>query len=422
MSDGVELAEALNRDCDCVGTDVPAVRERLGDTLADTHAHLFSAAPVFVARAHLKRMRMLIAAVERVVALPGYQSRVLAGAPAIAIPEQAARGVFLGFDFHITADGPRLIEINTNAGGALLNAAVRGAQRVCCPAVEGFLRDSPAESVLEESIFAMFLEEWRRARGAAPLRRVAIVDDAPEQQYLYPEFLRFRRLFESRGVQASVCDARALTLVDDQLRHGDDVLDLVYNRSTDFYFTAPEHQALAQALTSGAAVVTPHPRAHALYANKRNLALLTDEVLLRDIGVPAEDIAVLLDAIPVTREVTGDGASWWQDRRRWFFKPASGYGSRGSYRGDKLTRRVHAQILDGEYVAQALTPAGERHHGTAEGSRAYKVDVRSYVYAGQLQQLAARLYQGQTTNFRTPGGGFAPVYLIPWSDDSRCGS
>lgn len=22
----------------------------------------------------------------------------------------------------------------------------------------------------------------------------------------------------------------------------------------------------------------------------------------------------------------------------------------------------------------------------------------------------ARLYQGQTTNFRTPGGGFAPVY------------
>ena len=27
-----------------------------------------------------------------------------------------------------------------------------------------------------------------------------------------------------------------------------------------------------------------------------------------------------------------------------------------------------------------------------------------------VQWLAARLYQGQTTNFRTPGGGFAPVY------------
>jgi hypothetical protein len=27
-----------------------------------------------------------------------------------------------------------------------------------------------------------------------------------------------------------------------------------------------------------------------------------------------------------------------------------------------------------------------------------------------VQWVAARLYQGQTTNFRTPGGGFAPVY------------
>ncbi len=39
-----------------------------------------------------------------------------------------------------------------------------------------------------------------------------------------------------------------------------------------------------------------------------------------------------------------------------------------------------------------------------------KVDVRNYAYDGTVQLLAARLYQGQTTNFRTPGGGFAPVF------------
>jgi hypothetical protein len=44
---------------------------------------------------------------------------------------------------------------------------------------------------------------------------------------------------------------------------------------------------------------------------------------------------------------------------------------------------------------------------------ALKVDVRNYVYAGQVQMLAARLYQGQTTNMRTPGGGFAPVLTVP---------
>ena len=39
-----------------------------------------------------------------------------------------------------------------------------------------------------------------------------------------------------------------------------------------------------------------------------------------------------------------------------------------------------------------------------------KFDLRGYAYAGESQWFAARLYQGQTTNFRTPGGGFAPVY------------
>ncbi len=43
---------------------------------------------------------------------------------------------------------------------------------------------------------------------------------------------------------------------------------------------------------------------------------------------------------------------------------------------------------------------------------ARKTDVRLYVYNGQVLLTAARLYQGQTTNFRTPGGGFAPVFVI----------
>jgi hypothetical protein len=41
-----------------------------------------------------------------------------------------------------------------------------------------------------------------------------------------------------------------------------------------------------------------------------------------------------------------------------------------------------------------------------------KMDVRLYTYDGRILLAAARLYQGQTTNFRTPGGGFAPVLVI----------
>ena len=40
-----------------------------------------------------------------------------------------------------------------------------------------------------------------------------------------------------------------------------------------------------------------------------------------------------------------------------------------------------------------------------------KVDVRLYTYRGELLLAAARLYRGQATNLRTPGGGFAPLLL-----------
>jgi hypothetical protein len=41
-----------------------------------------------------------------------------------------------------------------------------------------------------------------------------------------------------------------------------------------------------------------------------------------------------------------------------------------------------------------------------------KLDVRLYTYAGEVLLAVARLYQGQTSNFRTPGGGFAPVFFV----------
>ena len=86
-------------------------------------------------------------------------------------------------------------------------------------------------------------------------------------------------------------------------------------------------------------------------------------------------------------------------------------GSRAAYRGDKLTSRVWQQIKAGDYVAQRMIAPSERGI-TVDGSPTrLKVDIRAYAYAGDIQLLAARLYQGQTTNFRTQGGGFAPVFV-----------
>jgi hypothetical protein len=112
--------------------------------------------------------------------------------------------------------------------------------------------------------------------------------------------------------------------------------------------------------------------------------------------------------------VTNDNAqALWEARKKLFFKPAGGHGSKAVYRGDKLTKGVWAEIIiRGGYVAQDFAAPSERMiklDGTAERR---KTDVRLYTYDGQILLTAARLYQGQTTNFRTAGGGFAPVFTI----------
>jgi hypothetical protein len=380
--------------------------------LTQTHPHLFSDAPVFLDHRHASEMRGLVEAVYRVAALPEYVAAVMASAPAIAGIVQPSLGVFNGFDFHITPDGPRLIEINTNAGGAMLNAFARVLQRDCCAGVPGVSGSSEDATRIESGFVAMFRSEWERARPGMKLSTLAIVDDEPQSQYLYPEFLLFQQLFERNGIQALVVDPSALEFKANALTLEGRRIDLVYNRLTDFYLEDVRHGPIKDAYESGAVVVTPHPRAHALLASKRTLPLLSNAVFLKSVGAGEGDIATLTRLIPRTFLVEGAEEKWWTERKHWFFKPLNGYGSRGAYRGDKITRRVFAEVVRGGYVAQEFSPPGERLRTHGDQPQTYKIDIRAYVHEARTQMLAARLYQGQTTNFRTAGGGFAPVFEL----------
>lgn len=296
----------------------------------------------------------------------------------------------------------------------MLNSVLARAQRSCCAAMDGMVPGPEDVEAFERRIVEMFRDEWRLAGHARPLATIAIVDEAPERQHLYAEFLLFRRLFERHGILAVVADPSALQWRDGTLWHEGRAIDLVYNRLTDFYLENPGNAALRQAWLQQGVALTPHPRAHALYADKRLLAIFSDSGRLADLGVPEASRQLLLDCVPHTEVVTAaDGERLWTRRRNLFFKPVAGFGSRAAYRGDKLTRRVWEEILAGDYVAQTVVPPGERlvdGAEGAEGAQAMKFDLRAYVYGGEVQWVAARLYQGQTTNFRTPGGGFAPVY------------
>ena len=414
------ISELLNQECFCITLDrdalCQALEREVGDpefcrTFIGPKTNLFSNVPVFLSEANVEDMLRIVHAVEAATRLPGYRDAALSWAPEIARHDFGPVGVFMGYDFHLAAQGPKLIEVNTNAGGAFLNALLAKAQRACCAEIELAL-GRPKTDDFESAVMHMFLHEWKLQKRQGVPRRIAIVDDLPTEQYLYPEFLLAQRFFQKNGIDAVIVDGNQLRYERGLLLAEGRPIDLVYNRLVDFSFGNREHRDLRAAYLDGAVVVTPNPRVHALYADKRNLALLSDHAVLRSWGMPPQMLADL-GGVPHTVLVTPDNAQkLWQSRKSLFFKPAGGYGSKAVYRGDKVTKGVWAEIIRGGYVAQEFAAPSERIVKLDGSPESRKTDVRLYVYNGQVLLTAARLYQGQTTNFRTPGGGFAPVFVV----------
>ncbi len=344
---------------------------------------------------------------------PSYQARVDAEADADARHSPGNFGVFMGYDFHVTPAGPRLIEVNTNAGGALLNGLHTAS--LCDPSRLPCLCSLLSVEAQECEIADTFRAEYAAVRGAgARLARVAIVDDDPAKQFLAPEFELFRELFARAGIEARIADTRALAPAGDGVALDGWPVELVYLRDTDFALERERTRALRAAYLANQVVVTPSPREHFLLADKRRLALFSSAESLRALDVAEADVQFLTEVIPETRlltDLTREVA--WRERSQWVFKPAAAFGSRAVYRGDKISRKKLDEIatLPG-YVAQRHAPPGLVSVETSEGHREMKFDVRAYAYRDRVLLLGARVYEGQVTNLRSPGGGFSAICVV----------
>jgi len=419
------LAARLNEACQCIWVDRAKLRAQLyanlGDagSLLESQAGLVSGSVVFLAPGEAAAMDRTARLITRALTSGPYQEKIERYAPALARRPQATAGGVLGFDFHLGGPTPQLIEINTNPGGLLVSLELARAATASCDCFAEPISVMIAAGVeidqLGQRITDGFLAEWASARNLLPLRSIAIVDDEPQDQYLYPEFLLYQRLLECAGWRVVIADAASLSLQDGAVFSADERIDLIYNRVTDFYLADERHSVLRRAYERNLAVITPHPAAHARWADKRLLAWLGDEELLQEAGLGAEDRSHLRQTIPATEVVESAAADdLWKRRKGLFFKPVDGFGSKAAYRGDKLTRTTFDHILAHHYVAQAIAPTSFRRVSSADGVEAdLRVDVRNYVMHGETWLRAARLYRGQTTNFRTAAGGFAPVLTLP---------
>lgn len=427
MKTGLEIRQAAlhaNAACSCITLDRAmlvkmldenAGSEGFGASLVASHPYLFANSPVFIALETIAEMKAVVEAVEAAVALPLFRALALQWAPATAAADFGPVGVLMGYDFHLTESGPLLIEVNTNAGGAFLNAILAKAQRACCFESDLIIEPRRPKQDFVLKFVAMFESEWKLQGRSGRPAVIAIVDDEPEEQHLYPELLLAKAALEEHGIAAIIADPKALVVSDAGLSVDGVHIDLVYNRLVDFDLDEPDHRTLRDAYLQEKVVVTPNPHVHAMFADKRNLALLSDAPLLAKVGLAVDEVEILKSAVPNTVLVKRDNAdALWADRRNLFFKPARGYGSKATYRGAKLTRKVWSQIIAGDYIAQTYAPPSLRRVERDGKTLEMKVDIRLYTYGGVVLLRAARLYQGQTTNMRTPGGGFAPVLETPY--------
>jgi hypothetical protein len=352
------------------------------------------------------RMDEVIAAIHKVAATPLYQEATLGTAPPIARDTvQRVKGLFTGFDFHLTAEGPKLIEINTNAGGAFYGALID----------QMGWNEGDAEAQPLGAWAHVFVQHFRAewaAAGKGRLHSVAIVDENPQEQFLKLEFELAARMLRDAGIATVIADPRELAFRDGRLWHDSTPIDFIYNRLTSFALDRAQDRAIHDALLAGSVVVSPDPRTHALIACKRNLALLGDDAFLRDVGVDEATRQALVETIPRTVVLTpSNAADLWAKRSHLYFKPMNGFGSRAVYDGAKLTAATWAEVAArADYVAQDRVDA---RRVDVPGYEPMRFDVRTFAYGATPFMRLARVYRGQTTNFRTPGGGFAPVRICP---------
>jgi len=359
-------------------------------TLANVSPHT-----VNLPRAALRDMLRLQRTLEQLSRLPGYRRLLHDQLPETARFDPGTASVLMGYDFHLTDAGPRLIEVNTNAGGGLfaLQAALGAEPQL------------PAR--LEQRLRAMFSAALPANRMP---QRLVVLDDNPQEQFLYPEMQAFARRFESWGIATSIVGPQQLVADKDGVFLDGAPVDLIYNRHCDFYLETEPLAGIRAAWLAGTVSLSPHPAAYGLLADKRRLCLFSNEEQLAAVGLDAAGIALLQRLVPTSRLLADfDPEALWKERKEWVFKPATSHASRGVLVGAKATRGRFLELdpqttIIQRYVPPSLTTAGN--------DAPMKTDLRLFAWTGHALGLGARLYHGQVTNLRTEGGGFAPIRLV----------
>lgn len=331
-----------------------------------------------------------------------YQMKIQDELPFELDSVQKTPSLFSSLDVHVNQHGRlKLIEVNTNASSYMMNAENYEQQNI-----------ATFPNALQ-SLKTAFQKTYGTALKAGNL--FLIIDENPLAQNLYIEFLIFQKWVTATfDMDCEIADPKDLSLgPNKELLFQSRPVAAIYNRTTDFYFK--DYPQLAEAYKNSATPLSPNPRGYGLLADKKrllnwNASLFFD--LQKNEGL---ELPHLQNALLETRQFS-DFASpdeLWAERAQYFFKPPNSYGGKAVYKGKSISRTVFERIYQDDYLAQELVPPLEVTLPFNGQNHTFKYDLRFYMFEGEVQLAAARLYQGQLTNLKTPLGGLTPIEFAP---------
>ncbi len=288
----------------------------------------------------------------------------------------------MSYDFHLSSENQlELIEINTNASFLALGLELYQ-----------FLKLSEVSSNFnEKNIVDMFQVENRLASQKD--LNLTIIDEHPERQRLYVEFLIYQSLLRKNNIPCEIADITEIEKIK--------ASTLIYNRYTDFYLQEPKSAEIKKLFNDSKINLSPNPYEYFLLADKERFI---DWSAQTEVEKP-------LSLLPTYDLGVEDKEKIWSERKQLFFKPKNAFGGKQTYRGASISRKVFESVTNSNFIAQRISPPSEIIVPHNNEKVNFKYDLRCYAYQDQLQLVVARLYQGQTTNLRTEGGGFAAIVL-----------
>lgn len=290
--------------------------------------------------------------------------------------------VCMSYDFHVNPEnGIDLIEINTNA--SFLALGLEAYQ---------FLNLKESSSGFTDQKLIRMFENENQLLGNKDFK-LAIIDKNPQQQNLYVEFLLYQAMFKNRGIACDIANIDEF----EKMKQA----SFVYNRHTDFYLETAESETIRQLYNENKIQLSPQPYEYFLLADK---ARFIDWTTQNDVEKPAS-------LLPTYDLGVADKDFIWSQRKQFFFKPKTAFGGKQTYKGASISRKVFEEVTNSSFIAQKISPPSEIEVELNGQKVKMKYDLRCYAYQDELQLIMARLYQGQTTNLRTEGGGFACVVV-----------